>query len=394
MCIYRYLIRGCCYAVAVVLATGIFAMCLPAFAHASNRYEVGISTSASLLWMNDRDLDTRLKDIKNLGATWIRIDFSWAAIQPHTAREYSWEKYDRVVAAANAYDIKVLALLGYTPEWARDPRCRAVVKYEKAAQKCSPRSVTEFSAFAKAAVVRYRQVEGWEIWNEPNLTSYWKTVQADGSTFVDPVSYALVANAAAAEIRRHSDAVIITGGLSPLFEPNRSRGMRQSDYLAQMLRHLDPGLFDGIGMHPYSWPVLPSRAAQFNAFYTIDNGRAEHNLRTTMNAAGWTDKQIWGTEYGASTKGKQKTYSTNQARPDHVSEDFQARIISEGVANWYIKPNVGPLFIHADSDQWLAAHKNEGGFGLRRSDGTKKPAYESLKSATQEIRRRPLSNRE
>lgn len=328
--------------------------------------------------------------MKNLGTTWIRVDFSWADIQPSSMQDYNWKKYDRVVEAAGAHKIKILALLGYTPKWARDSRCQTIARDEKTAQKCSPRSSQEFGQFARAAVMRYRQhsVRGWEIWNEPNLTSYWKTTQTDGTTFVDPIAYAHVANAAAVEIRRHSDAAIITGGLSPLFEPNRARGMRQSDYLAQLLPHLNRSLFDGVGIHPYSWPVLPTRAAQFNAFYTVDNGHPKYNLRAVMEASGWGDKQIWGTEYGASTKGRFKASATNQNRPDHVTEDMQAQMLSVGVANWYIKKNVGPLFVHADSDQWLATHKNEGGFGLRRNDGTKKPAYESFRSATETMHNR------
>jgi hypothetical protein len=338
--------------------------------------------------MNDQDLDARLRDIQNLGTTWIRVDFDWSAIQPNSATDYQWDMYDRLVAVAGIHHLKILATLDYTPHWARDSACETLAGDEKSAQKCSPRSASEFGDFARAAVMRYhdKSVRGWEIWNEPNLTGYWKTVQPDNTLFVDPTAYARVANAAAAEIRSYSDAAIITGGLSPLFEPSQLTGMRQSDYLAQLLPHLDKSLFNGIGIHPYSWPLLPSRTASFNAFYTVDNGNAEYNLRTTMDAAGWGDKEIWGTEYGASTIGITSTErATRQRRSDHVSESTQAKIIAQGVTDWYVKPNVGPLFVHSDSDQWLQSHKNEGGFGLRRSDGTEKPAYNALKVTAEQV---------
>lgn len=360
----------------------------PTSRYTETRYETGISTSFSLLGMSDDDLDRRLRDIKSLGVTWIRVDLSWNSIQPDGPEEYKWKEYDRLVEAAEDHELKILALLGYTPAWAREPRCKALIKNEKRAQKCNPRSSVEFGNFARTAAERYghKSIRGWEIWNEPNLLAYWKTAQANGNFSADPAAYANLANAAARQIRQQTDGVIITGGLSPLFEPSRSTGMRQSDYLARLLPLLDYRLFDAIGIHPYTWPILPSRAEVFNAFYTVDNGPPEYNLRTIMSNAGWSEKQIWATEYGASTHGA-RLRPNKRARADHVTEDIQAQIVAEGMNEWYNKSNVGPLFVHSDSDQWLHPGKNEKGFGLRRSDGTPKPAYDAFKKASQEIPR-------
>jgi polysaccharide biosynthesis protein PslG len=358
----------------------------PQTASASTRYETGISTGASIIWMDDENLEKRLHDIKDLGATWIRVDFNWAIIQPKNGTEYDWSKYDRLVRAADAHQLKILTVVGYTPQWARESACQLAAR----SQRCAPRSNTEFARFVGTAAKRYskQSVRGWEIWNEPNLVAYWKTTQPDGSQFVDPVAYGQLANAAAKEIRKYTDGVIITGGLSPLFEPSRSTGMRQSDFLASVLPYLNHNLFSGIAIHPYTWPVLPSRKASFNAFYTVDNDEEKYNLRTIMESAGWNDKQIWGTEYGASTIGTStSTQITAKNRPDHVTEQVQAQIISIGMAKWYKKQNVGPLFVHSDSDQWLGTSKNEGGFGLKRSDDTKKPAYDALKTATASIKK-------
>ncbi len=168
-----------------------------------------------------------------------------------------------------------------------------------------------------------------------------------------------------------------------MFEAKSRAGMRQSEYLKKLLPKLEPHLFDAVGIHPYSWPKLPDLVADYNAFYTVDKGRAEFNLRGVMTQAGWGRKQIWATEFGASTKGlRPEGIPLRLGRPDHVSESKQAEIIKKGVAGWYAKQNVGPIFVHADSDQWLYTRKNEGGFGLRRRDGTKKPSYEALQNST------------
>lgn len=374
------------------IAMSFLAAASPALTvHAATRYEVGMATSATLLRMNDDDLEERLTNIRQLGATWIRVDFSWRVIQPDGPNEYDWELYDRLVRVANEHSLKILAVINYTPAWARDTRCADIVREEESAQKCIPRSNEEFATFTRALALRYKgtNIRGWEIWNEPNLTGHWKTAEGD-SIAVNPKVYAEMANAAASQIRHnYLDSVIVAGGLAPLFEPRASTGMRQSDYLAELLQTLKPELFDAIAIHPYSWPVMPSKAAVYNAFYNVDNGKPHLNLRSIMTRAGWGEKEIWGTEYGASTKGQRAiSVPRAHARPDHVTEDMQARMVAQGVEGWYDKTNVGPLFVHSDSDQWLVSHKNEGGFGLRRSDGTKKPSYEALQQAAVHINSR------
>ncbi len=360
---------------------------------AATRYESGISTNASLLRMSDRSLSDRLDDIRDLGATWIRVDFNWALIQPDNPVDFEWEMYDRVVREAGAHNLKVLAVLGYTPQWAQDRRCDNLTSSAASARKCSPRSRDEFAHFAATASFRYhtQAVRGWEIWNEPNLTGYWRSARDDNTIFVDPESYAKLANAAAQQIRYHDgDAVIVTGGLAPMFEPRFPIGMRQSDYLAQMLDYLQPEYFDAVGIHPYTWPLLPGNTAIYNAFYTVDNGSSTYNLRTVMSEHGWGDKEIWATEFGAGTEGHRvgsdRAAIMKYGRPDHVTEDAQAQIIKLGMENWYTKQNVGPMFVHSDSDKWLTPHKkSEAGFGLRRRDNSKKPAYEAFRLESQQL---------
>lgn len=347
----------------------------------------GIATSTSLLWVDESTLDQRLEDIRALGAKWVRVDFNWAEIQPRNRDDYRWGAHDRVVQAAGRHQLKVMATLAYVPTWSQNQQCAVLTPPGPLRQKCSPSDNEDFARFARAAVIRYgRQgVHTWEIWNEPNLTGYWRTVTRPGTIYVDPAAYARTATAAAIELRNHDpEAFIITGGLAPMFDSNNPRGMRQSDYLRQLLPRLDPTLFDAVGIHPYSWPKLPMHAAEYNAFYTVDNGDAEYNLRQIMDNAGWADKQMWATEFGASTKGKRRAGQPllpGQARPDHVTEDTQAHIIGQGVRAWSEKTKVGPIFVHADSDQWLMTRKNEGGFGLRRLDGTKKPAYDAFRNS-------------
>lgn len=348
--------------------------------------QTGIATSTSLLWVNEERLNQRLQDIQKLGAKWIRIEFNWAEIQSDRPAHYNWEAYDRVVKTAREYNLYILATLAYTPSWARNPNCNSLFKEEEAARKCSPGNTIEFARFARAVVLRYKDhgIHTWEIWNEPNITGYWKTVR-NGTVIIDPEAYARTANIAAMQIKHYQpDSFVITGGLAPVFEPNR-RGMRQSDFLRKSLQTLEPRLFDAIGIHPYCWPKFPSLAANYNAFYTVDNGDMEYNLQKILHhTPGWGSKQIWATEFGASTVGTRienefKSISPD-GRPDHVTEINQAKIIGQALRQWHKKKNVGPIFVHSDSDEWLWNRSNENGFGLRRSNGSKKPAYEVFRA--------------
>lgn len=355
-------------------------------ARAASNIEIGMATGRTLLNIPDDQLQKRLLDIKRLGITWIRVDFSWVDIQPHSDNKFDFRFHDKVVIAAENLGIKVLATLAYTPAWARNVRCtQLAAQYEEAQQKCVPRDVNEFARFAREVAVRYQRhgVLAYEIWNEPNIVGYWKGVNAQNNgIWVNPEAYARLANAAAVSLREIKPTVIIVaGGLAPVFDPNDTRGMRQGDFLKAMVPKLTRGGVNAIAMHPYTWPALPSQVADWNSFYSVDQGKPEYNLRTILARAGRSDLAIWGTEYGASTVGLTNGDSTGRA--DHVDEPTQAEIIRQGIEDWYKKPNVGPLFTYTDSDQYLPDHRNEGGFGLRRDDGTAKPAYTTFQSVFQ-----------
>lgn len=344
----------------------------------------GISTGGSLLNMSEANLDKRFDDMKQLGVSWVRVDFSWSVIQPDDSWHYDYQFHDKVVAAAAKASIRILAVVAYTPAWARDSRCtEKTPAIERQLQKCKPQDAGEFAHFSKEVAERYRSaIAAWEVWNEPNLVGYWRQVNDAGNIAVDPVTYANLVNLTADAIHQVlPEATIITGGLAPLFEPSAAKGMRQSDFLRDMLPRLDSGGANAIGVHPYSWPALPAKAADWNAFYTVDNGNAKRNLRSIVASAGRQELAFWATEYGAPTVGKITVAARKHGkRPDHVTEQTQAKIMRQGIELWRNKPNSGPLFVHSDSDNYLPKKRHQDGFGLRRRDGSPKPAYTLLRS--------------
>ena len=76
---------------------------------------------------------------------------------------------DRLVAAANARGIHLLAMVAYTPSWNRP---------SGTTDHYQPTDPTAFAEFVRAAAQRYapQGLHAWEIWNEPNMRDFWQPV--------------------------------------------------------------------------------------------------------------------------------------------------------------------------------------------------------------------------
>ena len=91
----------------------------------------------------------------------------------------------------------------------------------------------------------YRPIEIWQIWNEPNLSSFYRPA-------VDPIGYAALVEAGAAAIRSQDpDATVLLAGLTG----TRTNAKRRSTtaFLTQLYSVPEiAASFDGIAVHPYN----------------------------------------------------------------------------------------------------------------------------------------------
>ncbi|MBJ7456582.1 MAG: hypothetical protein JHC74_11035, partial [Thermoleophilia bacterium] len=60
---------------------------------------VGLSYGDELTWMEPADLAGALDDAAALGG-WVRLDVSWANVQPEGPDRWDWSRLDPVVAGA------------------------------------------------------------------------------------------------------------------------------------------------------------------------------------------------------------------------------------------------------------------------------------------------------
>jgi polysaccharide biosynthesis protein PslG len=143
------------------------------------------------------NLDQQLGLMVASGVQSIRVAFSWAAAQPYAtaadvpaadSSQYtrirgvptSFAASDAIVAAAARRGLSILPTVLYAPAWDARPNRGGIPE---------PRSDGPYAAYLTALVGRYgprgsfwaenpslprMPIREWQIWNEPDVTFYWK----------------------------------------------------------------------------------------------------------------------------------------------------------------------------------------------------------------------------
>ncbi len=327
----------------------------------------GMAVAQTLSGLSQANLEAELDDLVSLGVGWIRFDIDWSEIQPHSSEQYNWRNIDRIVAAAAERDIQLVATLTYTPPWARVEGCYS--------SKCAPADPWQFAHFANQAANRYapRGVEHWEIWNEPNLVSFWKPEPHVGD-------YVLLLRTSYNAIKSEDeDAVVMSGGLGPI--ANSNGNIAPLTFVAEMYNQGGGDYFDALAFHPYTFPVPPSYNKTWNAWSQMS--ATNPSIRSIMTAHGDAHKKIWLTEFGAPTGGPgtratMENYASVK-HPSYVSEELQAHHLVEAFTMAEEYEWAGPLFWYSYKDLGTSSDTIENFFGLLRFDGSKKPAYTALR---------------
>ena len=307
------------------------------------------------------------------GISSVRVWFSWAQVERKRG-EFDWGLADQAVLANAGGGLDTLPFLFGTPAWAAGDDGQACSG--DACIPFAPRSAetrSAFADFAAAAVGRYgpggtfwsqhrslpyRPIEIWQIWNEPNLGSFYRPA-------VDPIAYGSLVQAAAAAIRREdADATVLLAGLTGT--RTNVRRMSTTAFLTQL--YTVPGIgvsFDGIAVHPYNRKVHGA----------IDQIQA---ARAVADAQGDYFAGLWVTEMGWASAGKRREGLVK-------SPEGQARMLRLALSSlledgeeWNVR-----------AAYWFAWRDTERGkgvcgwcpwSGLIDRVGRKKPAYWELRT--------------
>lgn len=323
---------------------------------------IGLSVAETLTGLGPDELEAQLDDFVTLNIEWIRLDFDWAVIQRRGAESYEWERLDRVIAAATEKGFKLLPILVYTPRWAQPADCQSV--------RCPPADPASFGRFAEEAARRYAPlgIHVWEIWNEPNTSLSWRPA-------ADPAAYTALLKEAHERIKEvDPDAFIVSGGLAVIDTSGGSIAPR--DYLAQLYEAGAAPYFDAVAYHPYSFPALPSHRASWNGWQQM--AYTSPSLRSIMENNGDAGKKIWMTEYGAPTGGPGPAAEAYipLTRTSHVTEAYQKEMLVDALRSIKKYPWAGPFFWYSYEDLSASTDTPENFYGIRRADGSTKPAYD------------------
>ena len=294
---------------------------------------------------------TTLDMIKASGARWVRIDVSWAMIQP---KEGSYDlvwgvpKVDTVISEARARGLKVLVTFWLTPGWANGGR----------GERYGPTDPADYARALAWAVKRWEgKVRAWEVWNEQNSSDFFRGA--------DPVEYTRLLCAAYQKAKatgvRHR---LLYGGTM-----YNDSGFIRKTYEAGVRN-----CFDVLSTHPYMAPsdAHPGLADdgtiwRLRHLETIRRLQREYRDRTP----------IWATEFGWSAHdndGSERNWNRG------VTEATQASYATEALRILqYDYPYVRKAFwyndvMRTDGDAQL------NGFGMLRPDFSPRPIWDAFKA--------------
>ncbi|MDO4558775.1 MAG: beta-galactosidase, partial [Planctomycetia bacterium] len=200
--------------------------------------------------------------MREAGIRWVRADFSWIGVE-NPQGTWKFDHLDRVVRLAEENGITILPILNYDVPWATP-----AWKHPDAWKEYVTRTVS-----------RYRdRIRYWEVWNEPNLKSFWRD-EPNGA------NYARLLKNTAEQIREiDPELKIVYGGLAgvPL------------DYLEDSLRAGAGEAFDVMNIHPYRGGMVTMKLVN-------DFQKAIAATRGLMEKYGVGEKPVWITEMGWAT---------------------------------------------------------------------------------------------
>lgn len=323
-----------------------------AVAGASTGVPVGANFHGMWSTYSDAQRILLLDGLKAAGADSVRLDVSWGMLQPTGPTTYdAWGTgfVDRVIAMANARGIKPLVMLWMTPGWANG----------NAGDRVLPTNPADYARVAQWSAARWNgKVVGWEVWNEPNSTSFMAGA--------DPVAYTRLLKAAYPAFKAGSPSTpVITGGVE----------YNDSGWLRRMYAAGAKGSFDAIATHPYMGVADADPAlADDGTMWTFTHAAAVHAL---MVEYGDGAKKLWFTEFGWSTH-------ANAAGVENwnrgVSETVQStRLVQAAAVVDSIMPYVARMYLYSERDT-STGNAQYDSYGIYRLDFTAKPVLTGLRT--------------
>jgi hypothetical protein len=273
--------------------------------------------------------------VQDAGFTWVKQRLAWIDVEGGGPGHYVWAGSDRIVEEAEQADVNLIFRVDHPPAWAVSDAAQAV-----------PVDLVAFGAFCEALATRYRgRVQGYQIWNEPNLAREWEGRPPDPTGYV-----ALLRTCYRAIKRADPDTLVISAGLSPTGS-DPPDAIPDVAYLEAMYAAGAAPYFDLLGLNAPGYkapPEVPPEVAADpeqgyggHAFFCF---RHVEEMRAIMERHGDGDKQVALLEFGWHT-------NTSPEHPDYAwfgvtpaqQADYLVRAFHYAREHW--SPWIGPMFV-------------------------------------------------
>lgn len=156
---------------------------------------------------------------RRLGVSIIEQSLNWSEVAPTRPADptdpndaaYQWPaELQQTVDLANAYHMRVLVQVIFTPSWANGGRPESWV----------PLKPADFAAFVTAAARRYPSVHLWMVWGEPDrspnfrpfYSAAWWVKRLNAREKIAPHNYARLLDAAYGALKAVSRSNLVIGG--------------------------------------------------------------------------------------------------------------------------------------------------------------------------------------
>jgi hypothetical protein len=316
-----------------------------------------------------RDL-TKISDLK---FGWVKLLFPWREIEGERKGRFDWAEADRVVKAARAANLRIIARLDFQPEWAR----------RDGAHNGPPNDYSNYADYVRTFVQRYKQgspngtVDAIEIWNEVNLDREWGGAKISQSSASDYVR--LLKEAYQVAKRVDPGVTVISAGLSPT---GLDDGTAQPDdvYLRWMYEAGAKSYFDVLAAHAnVQCPCVEAAPGSVEGFkHPSFYFRRVEQLREIMVANGDADKQIWLLEFGWTTDTVHPAYSWYATTEERKSE-LIVQAFEFARQRW--APWIGVMTLWTIADPSWGREDEQVWWSITNPDGSPRPAYERLLKA-------------
>lgn len=306
-----------------------------------------LGVNAHFLWFTPEQYKQQMQRFHALGLEWVRVDLHWDRHEPSEGR-YRLGELDEVVDSLKQEQLKsVFYLVGSAPHASSAP------SGSPTPDQFPPKQAQVFAERMAMLARRYPSIDAWQVWNEPNLPSFWRPHE-------DAEAYGRLLQQSTQALRQvDPNKPVVMGGMAYYSQMPVKGGLMLESLGKLGVQQL--GTI--IAYHPYS--QTPETDEPGKRDFILRSQQLNQMLRGVQVPA------IWATEWGWSS------YAGPIELQELIGEQGQADYVLRRLALMSAL-DYDKVFLFALSDLDSRASARDQHYGLLDLQGKPKPVYLAL----------------